>query len=89
MPGKRKKPWRYEPTASDEAHCLHCQHEWIAFERGDAAFLQCPNCQKYTGSLKHLVSPASPYWSCGCGNRYFLITATGNYCPTCGAKQKI
>lgn len=72
-----------------QARCLQCEKEWEAFSPVGRKWLECP----FSGAFKGMfLFPAEreelAAWTCDCGNRFFIVTANGVYCPVCGLWQK-
>lgn len=78
-----------EQTASGEAFCINCKHEWIAVCPTGTVQLECPKCLTMKGLFKYPFSPqpGSLIRVCNCGNELFYITPEGHMCANCGIYQ--
>lgn len=75
------------PHMSGEAFCGACGHEWAAaVPVGVDDHLECPNCHRMWGALKHQVVP-EVRWRCDCGETLFWLTPTGAMCRRCGTRS--
>jgi len=72
------------PHVSGKAHCVRCQHKWVAVAPVGTTWLECPNCQSMMGTYSYRLEIPGPHFTCSCGNDLFHIHADGAYCPNCG-----
>jgi hypothetical protein len=77
------KPDVEECSASGEAICLGCKHQWVAVVPYNESLFECPSCGVFKGVFKYGYSPHLA-WTCNCGNQLFYCTPDGNLCPNCG-----
>lgn len=75
-----------EPHLAGKAFCGACGHEWVAVVHIGVVHLECPQCHRMWGALKHAVEPMMA-WRCGCGEKLFWITPYGIQCRSCGDYQ--
>ena len=73
-----------QETISGKAHCLDCNHEWVAVVPVGVRWLECPSCGSGKGHLKFRVDRGEHDWVCNCGNDLFRISEEGAYCTLCG-----
>jgi len=77
----------YIPHLSGPAMCLECGSEWHAIAPLGTVHLDCPECERRTGVLKHSVLPEYTV-HCGCDNNLFYLTPDGCVCRKCGKIQE-
>jgi hypothetical protein len=88
FPGKPEDDAPDGPHMSGEAFCGACGHEWAAVAPvGDEDHMECPNCHRHWGAMKHQVVPSEAYWRCNCGETLFWLTPTGAQCRRCGLRS--
>ena len=75
-----------QSTATGEAVCMHCQHEWVAVAPTGMTWLDCPECGTQKGGFKFPfgVPVGDRLLVCDCGNDIFFVTPVGCLCPNCG-----
>ena len=73
----------HAPHIAGEAICTACEHEWVAVAEEGATTLECPDCYRSFGLLKHPVEP-DVKWQCNCGEMLFWFTPSGAMCRGCG-----
>ena len=78
-----------QQTATGEAFCLQCKHEWIAVAPTGNVRLECPECHTMKGLWRFEFAPAEgQLWrECNCGNHLFYLTPEGHMCANCGIYQ--
>ena len=74
-----------EPYLSGKAHCIQCDHTWIAVAPVGASFLECPECKTEKGAFIGACVPSDvEVRECNCGNQLFFLTREGHMCAKCG-----
>lgn len=78
------------PTASGEAVCMSCRHEWAAVAPVGTHQLECPQCHTHKGHWKFEFQPepGTLVRACHCQNQLFYITPEGHICANCGIYQR-
>jgi len=69
-----------------DAHCLQCNHTWLAVGGEGTTWLECPNCHCMKGvyDLPFAVDSQRSY-ACRCGNSLLILAEQdGLFCPNCG-----
>lgn len=78
------------PHLSGDAHCLDCNHTWLAVapvER-DSEWLECPYCRCCRGRFKYNVQMSELQYECPCGSQIFSVDQSNAiYCPYCGREH--
>ena len=79
-----------EQTATGEAFCIQCGHEWIAIAPTGTIQLECPECHTMKGLYRwpFSVGEGELIRECNCGNRLFILTPKGHLCANCGIYQE-
>ena len=79
----------HAPHLSGDCRCLDCGHEWIGVAPVGTACIDCPKCGAVKGARFAMVMPEAdePYWTCACGNIFFVMTEAYTMCPNCGTRQ--
>lgn len=80
---------REEPHMSGKAHCIACDHQWMAVAPVGTVFLECPSCHTEKGRFIGACSPdeGTEVRECNCGNQLFYLTREGHMCANCGIYQ--
>ncbi len=69
------------------AHCLECDHEWLAIAPDDTINLECPKCGMCRGEFMGMAY--TELMHCMCGEFVFFIDIHGAYCAHCGIRPDI
>lgn len=76
------------PHLHGDTICLQCGDKNYSKAPIGTVFMKCWRCQTEKVVFSYPIGRNDvDHWECKCGNRLFLLTKHGPYCPKCGVYQ--